>query len=151
MFFYSIPYRFTEHNSVRLTVVWGAHLKITQLKLAPTGQSFAHIRALLHRHVPRICPRGVGRGLGGPRVTPSKTKNSSDLGLYFLGGAPFYKKKDFEKKVCSGPHPDSYKGPVTAIFKPHSLQRSPKTLFAHPWGSCVAPGAHGIQRSHIGT
>ena len=59
----------------------------------------------VHGDVPRICPRGGGEVWGGPRVSPSKTENSSDLGHYFLARAPLYEQKKmiFEKVWSGGP------------------------------------------------
>ena len=58
---------------------------------------------------------GFAQGEGGlrvPGVTPSKTKYSSDLGHYFLGG-PHFTNEKIEKtktKFYLGPHPESHKG-----------------------------------------
>ena len=63
---------------------------------------------------PETKQKGAGAEVcGGPGITPSKIKNSPDLGNYSLRGAPFCKRKKIEKQIrksSMGPHPDSYRG-----------------------------------------
>ena len=71
---------------------------------------------------------------------------------YFWEGPNFKKKKSkiFEKSLTWCPNQIATRDLVKSKFEPHGLQRSPKALFTHPLGSCVAPAAHGVQRSRVG-
>ena len=117
--------------------------------------NFVHVyvyNPLYTRHVPRIRPRGWGRdgGLRGPQGTPFQKPKTLRIWVNIFWRAPFYeqqKSKIFEKSLIRGPTQIATRDPVTSKFEPRGLQRSPKAMFAHPLGSYVPPGAHGIQRS----
>ena len=64
-----------------------------------------------------------------PGVTPSKIKNSSDLGSYFLEGPHFANEKNrtnTKKVLIWGLTQIAAGDTMTSKFEPHGLQRSPK-------------------------
>ena len=72
----------------------------------------------VHRHVPRICPRGGG--LRGPRLPRKQIKNSLDLTNYFYTGVEVQQRKIKRKQI-------RHDGPISY------LRRIIIGLRAQPW------------------